>query len=207
MKEEVFEICGMRCKRDISGGILIHIADVAVGLGFERTQVKSGKEYKSIRWDRLVAYLSRVDGVSKNSFLNKEQILYLVNISNNNISSSFLKNKINKIYGKSTAIPVKRKEIEFCDVLMDQLDVFGFDLVCQKQCMGYRIDFYIPKIKLAIEYDEGHHLNKANIISDSIRQAEIEKKLGCTFIRLDHNDSHAKNAAIVLKQIFLTNKL
>jgi len=47
----------------------------------------------------------------------------------------------------------------------------------------YLIDLYFVDAKLAIECDERPHLKKAHQMDDEIRQAYIESKLGCTFIR------------------------
>ena len=47
----------------------------------------------------------------------------------------------------------------------------------------YKIDAYLPAIKLAIEIDEEYHLN--NLVNDNIRQKFIEQTLGCTFIRIN----------------------
>lgn len=55
----------------------------------------------------------------------------------------------------------------------------------------YRIDWYIPDLKIAIEFDEDHHDNPTNYELDSIRQKEIEKELGCVFLRFSqkyHNN-------------------
>lgn len=50
------------------------------------------------------------------------------------------------------------------------------------QCTdAYRIDLYFPKYRLAIECDESFH--KYNKEEDVARQADIEKRLQCTFIR------------------------
>ena len=45
----------------------------------------------------------------------------------------------------------------------------------------YTIDWYIPQLKIAIEFDEDWH--KATIEYDQKRQREIEEHLQCNFIR------------------------
>jgi len=47
---------------------------------------------------------------------------------------------------------------------------------------NYRIDFYFPKLNLAVEYDENHH--RFQFIEDMKRQKEIIKLIGCKFIRV-----------------------
>ena len=52
----------------------------------------------------------------------------------------------------------------------------------QYNCGKYFIDFYDEDLKLALEYDEEHHIN--NTIQDRVRQNTIENILGCKFIRV-----------------------
>ena len=51
----------------------------------------------------------------------------------------------------------------------------------------YMIDFYLPKMKLAIEVDEhGHKDRKPE--KEKTRQKDIEECLGCTFIRINPDE-------------------
>ena len=54
----------------------------------------------------------------------------------------------------------------------------------QHNVLGYRIDAYFPKYKLAIEVDEQGH-NERDIDYEIERQKAIENKLGCEFIRMN----------------------
>ena len=47
-------------------------------------------------------------------------------------------------------------------------------IILQHNVLGYRIDAYVPKCKLAIEVDEQGHNNR-NIIYETERQKAIEK--------------------------------
>ena len=49
--------------------------------------------------------------------------------------------------------------------------------------LGYRIDIYFHKYKLAIEVDELRHTNR-NINNEIERQKALEKELNCIFIRI-----------------------
>ena len=53
--------------------------------------------------------------------------------------------------------------------------------------LGYRIDLYFHKYKLAIEVDELGH-NDRNIDYEIQRQRAIEKELGCVFIRINPDE-------------------
>ena len=53
-------ICDVRCYEK-DGVVYLHIEDVARGLGFERTELKNGVEYKSIRWERVEGFLDELN--------------------------------------------------------------------------------------------------------------------------------------------------
>ena len=57
-------------------------------------------------------------------------------------------------------------------------------IILQHNVLGYRIDAYFPKYKLAIEVDEQGH-NDRDVDYDIGRQKAIEKDLGCEFIRIN----------------------
>lgn len=56
-----------------------------------------------------------------------------------------------------------------------------------KKSFPYSIDFYIPSLNLAIEFDEKYHKSKNQKEKDNIRQLEIEHSLGCDFYRIDES--------------------
>ena len=51
----------------------------------------------------------------------------------------------------------------------------------------YYIDAYFPDLNLAVEIDEPHHVRQHE--ADSIREQEIKKKIGCSFIRINCDES------------------
>jgi len=80
-----------------------------------------------------------------------------------------------------------RVELEFYKHIKDYLDELDINVEPQYKVLNYRIDFYIPELKIAIEYDEPYHNSKENQIKDVKRQTLIEQELGCTFVRIpDH---------------------
>ena len=56
--------------------------------------------------------------------------------------------------------------------------------ILQYNVLGYRIDAYSSKYKLAIEVDEQGH-NDRDIDYETKRQKAIEKELGCEFVRIN----------------------
>jgi phage anti-repressor protein/very-short-patch-repair endonuclease len=80
--------------------------------------------------------------------------------------------------------PRTRKEELF---YFDLCQIFNkiVDIIPQYSVLNYKIDFYIPKINLAIEYDEIAHVYYKN---DDIRQKEIQDEIKCEFIRIKEGD-------------------
>lgn len=94
-----------------------------------------------------------------------------------------------------------RFEISFGNMLIEALKELGLEIIPQYRVNNYRIDFYIPKYNIAVEYDEEQHYTKENRIKDNIRQSHIENKLGAKFIRCDYRDSDIKNLVKVIKEV------
>ena len=51
------------------------------------------------------------------------------------------------------------------------------------------IDFYLPKRKLAIEFDELGHFDRDQI-TENKRQTELEKYFGCTFVKINPDEKY-----------------
>jgi very-short-patch-repair endonuclease len=66
---------------------------------------------------------------------------------------------------------------------------------------GYRIDLYLPDLKLAIECDERGHKHYS-ILKHEFRQHYIEQKMQCQFIRFDPHKEEF-NIGTVINKIFL----
>ena len=54
---------------------------------------------------------------------------------------------------------IKRQEIEFINQLEKALKSFNIQGEKQFKVLSYRIDYYIPSLNIAIEYDENDHSN------------------------------------------------
>lgn len=94
-----------------------------------------------------------------------------------------------------------RKEITFINELEDALKPFNIEGIRQFNILSYRIDYYIPSLKIAIEYDENEHKDYSYEAHEG-RQQEIEKKLGCRFIRVSDKNTNSYNIGFVIKNIF-----
>lgn len=77
-----------------------------------------------------------------------------------------------------------RDELVFGEEVVERLFA-GYTIIRQFLVFGgkYKIDWYVPELRLAIEFDEAHHRSHKNSAADAARQAEIEAALGCRFLR------------------------
>ena len=75
-----------------TGTAYLNLEDVARGLGFEKTEIKNGKEYKSIRWSRINDYLYS-EGFdqkwSKDNFIPENAFYSLCMIADSQIAKKF----------------------------------------------------------------------------------------------------------------------
>ena len=77
-------------------------------------------------------------------------------------------------------------------VLKSIKDAFeGEDMQTQYSVLGYRIDLYIHKYKLAIEVDELGHADR-NLSNEIERQKALEKERDCVFIRINPDEENFK---------------
>ena len=94
-----------------------------------------------------------------------------------------------------------REEIEFIDQLEETLKPFNLIGIRQYKINSYMIDYYIPSLNLAIEYDENDHKSYSYEAHEG-RQKEIEDTLKCRFIRVTDNNTNNFNIGLVLKEMF-----
>ena len=131
----------------------------------------------------------------------------LSNMCNNSKGINFYNYLMNNYfdfnYKKVTTI---RKEIVFLDKLEEALKSFNSIGIRQYRVEGYRIDYYIKELNIAIEYDENGHANYAYEKEEG-RQKEIENKLDCSFIRISDKNSDEYNIGYVIKELFKINKV
>ena len=92
-------------------------------------------------------------------------------------------------------------ETEFVNKLEESLKVINItDGIRQYSVLNYKIDYYIPSLNIAIEYDESNH-KYYTYEEHKGRQKEIENELGCYFIRVTDKHSDEYNLGLVLNEI------
>lgn len=133
------------------------------------------------------------------NFLTKNGIYRLISASNKITYER--KVELLNFFEIEEIVPLfERKECIFIEQLEEFLSEYNLKGVKQYSVLNYRIDYYIPELKLAIEYDENNH-NSYSYEAQEGRQKQIEKELGCKFVRLSDNCSDLKNMAKVSKYI------
>ena len=95
----------------------------------------------------------------------------------------------------------QRLEYLFRNELEDFIFKLGYKLETQKPVLNnkYRIDFYIPALNLAIEYDEHEHRFKKQ--EDLDREFKIHNEIQCSFIRINQDMSVGEALGLISKYI------
>ncbi|MFU2417251.1 BRO family protein [Peptacetobacter sp. AB800] len=187
----------------LEGKILFNARDVAKVL-----DIKNINDNLRKMNDKQVVLLKKSDIQNINfrklnnrgeNFLTKDGIYKI--ISSSNKMTYERKVELLNFFGIEEIVPLfERKECLFVEQLEEFLSEYNLKGIKQYPILNYRIDYYIPQIKLAIEYDENNH-NSYSYETQEGRQKQIEKELGCKFVRLSDNCSDLKNIAKVSKYI------
>lgn len=81
---------------------------------------------------------------------------------------------------------LRRPELNFLDSIVPFLKHQSIDFSTQHPVLDYRIDLFLPKENIAIEFDEMEH--RYTVEKDQYRQARIESYLGCRFLRVPEDE-------------------
>lgn len=136
--------------------------------------------------------------------LNANGLQKLLGISKFSADTKGICECIKRLGGNESVVySLNREETEFEYCLREALKPFNLEIKTQLSVCDnkYRIDFYIPSLNIAIEYDENGHKNYSYENHEG-RQKEIENELGCRFIRVTDSNSHSFNVGQVIKEIF-----
>lgn len=117
------------------------------------------------------------------------------------LTESEIAEKVRKDITGVKNIGTTRKEITFINELEDALEPFNIEGIRQFNISSYRIDYYIPSLKIAVEYDENEHKGYSYEAHEG-RQQQIEKELDCRFIRVTDKNTNAYNIGLIIKNIF-----
>ena len=90
-----------------------------------------------------------------------------------------------KFWGINSHDVINTKEQTVLRSIKDAFE--GEDVQAQYTVIGYRIDLYFHKHKLAIEVDELGHADR-NLDNEIERQKPLERELNCVFIRINPDE-------------------
>lgn len=119
---------------------------------------------------------------------------------NKNIMYNNYEESDDSLYIDFKYIKPERKEITFLNDLEKVLKALRINGIRQYRVFDYRIDYYIPSLNIAIEYDENNHKNYTYEQHEG-RQKKIEKELGCKFIRISDEFTNEENVLMVMDSI------
>lgn len=126
------------------------------------------------------------------------------------INSNSLNNEAKKEFAKKFGLelePVAPCYSKFIYNLKEILEYLGIHSIRDYKLMHeYRIDLYIPKYRLAIEYYDNSCNSKKDFTDIALRELTIKKVFDCNFIRLHDIDSDNKNIANVINKILEIEK-
>lgn len=179
------------------------------GLGLNRSEwsrwykanIEKNNFFKeNVDWTRFVITPKRGGKPITDFTISIEFAKHIINSAktiNSNVKINILKNL--KLDDKIDLLA--RKEIEFLSKLEESISPFNLKGINQYTVLNYKIDYYIPDLNIAIEYDENDHRNYSYKAHEG-RQKEIEKELGCRFIRISDKNSDEYNIGLVIKEMF-----
>ena len=179
--------------------------DVASILGYK--EPRSAVSKKVDEEDKKVNEIDTTRGKQKMTIIN-ENGLYNLLAKSQTLSIAYKTDLKNWLVSlgliQDELLLIERKEIKFLDKLQEALKPFDLEGIKQYKILNYRIDFYIPKLNIAIEYDENEHKDYSYKQQQG-RQKEIENSLGCDFIRISDKQNDEYNIGLVL--LHISNKL
>lgn len=172
--------------------------DVAEVLGYARP-TKTIQDHVDAEDKKSIKIVDSIGRLQNTPVINERGVYCLLQRSRlSNIQKQELLSSLNL---KEKFVLTSRKEIEFIDQLEETLKPFNLIGIRQYKINSYRIDYYIPSLNLAIEYDENDHRGYSYEAHEG-RQKEIEDTLKCRFIRVTDDNTNNFNIGLVLKEMF-----
>jgi very-short-patch-repair endonuclease len=181
--------------------------DVANVLGYIRKdgRVDTNAMIRKLDSDDVREIADEFESSSKMSrklaIINKVGLIKLVGITRK-ISRKEKLHFLNTLGVSSNVLVMQSfKETEFGEMLIDTLSGFNpnIKIIRQFNVLQYNIDFYVPKYKIAIEFDEISHKHRTQ--EDTRRESRIKNILQCEFIRIKENDNLHKKIGEVLAKL------
>lgn len=135
-----------------------------------------------VKYQRLRKYLSITPGKPIPAYIDQVSILKLLTTVRRVIPKDLYIG-----FGLSPYAIVLTTEQTYIGIIVNSFkDIL--DIKLQFAVGDYKVDAYIPELKLAVECDEFGHQD-IDLDYENERQLFIEKTIGCTFLRFNPHDS------------------
>jgi very-short-patch-repair endonuclease/biotin operon repressor len=171
------------CKNVIN---LNEILNSSIQRLFEKSDIEYFRKTFGTRW-------------ANTQFIKESDVWRLIHKSQK-VTEQEKKNIVNFFDFTKTEIFTSRQEIEFGKELKNFIKtIYNLEVQTQYFVKNYKLDFYIPELNLAIEFDEKHH--KYQKEEDKKRANEIKNILNCKFVRVSEEQSIGEQLGLVMKAI------
>ena len=173
--KETYENNGIEVITDKFGKLWLNERHVQEQLGHKNLPALTNKydeKYKKCRYE-----LNELTKQSHRRFIHVDLALKVIMDCRTDESCKFKRN-----LGFTLHDVINTKEQTVINSIKDAFE--GENMQTQYTVLGYRIDLYFHKYKLAIEVDELGH-NDRNIDYEIQRQKALERELNCVFIRIN----------------------
>lgn len=178
-------------KENVKNNMAIDRADIIKGIGLSE---KCENNFQVI--SNITTYLNDMGLITKN-----KKCITEIKENNNFQTKHIIEYSLNtEDKYKLENLMLIRNEHIFLDLLEKKLKTFNLEGIRQYKILSYKVDYYIPSLNIAIEYDEYGHRGYSYNRQEG-RQKEIEKEIGCKFIRVSSKSSNEENVNKILSFI------
>lgn len=178
--------------------------DIAKALGYKKPNDAVNQHCRSMAKYKI-PHPQNNNKIMKANIISEDDVINLImncKIKTDTYKTNLLSWLINsKLINNKIVMVNNRKEIKYFEKLKNVFISLNLELSQQYHVLSYKLDGYIPKLNIAIEYDEKSH-KYYTYKQQEDRQNQIEKELGCKFIRIIDNKSDEENIGIVLRELF-----
>jgi very-short-patch-repair endonuclease len=146
----------------------------------------------------------------KNRQWTKEQIeKHKQSINNPKRLEILRKHRLNQIKKSGGTAAFNELACKYFNMINKKLKLNGYHALNggEKEFIGYSLDYYDPKLKLIIEWDEKRHHEPKIREKDLIRQEKLLNALQCQFYRIDEKNKKVYKVDNNFTNTDLTKKL
>ena len=177
--KETYENNGIEAIGDNMGNLWLNEKHIEEELGHKNLAVvtiKCDSVYKKHRYELV----NNPEKQPNRRFLRSDLALKIIMNCRTDESCNLKRNLVFNLYDV-----INTKEQTVLESIKEAFQ--GEDMQTQYPTLGYRIDLYFHKYRLAIEVDELGHANR-NLSDEINRQKALERERNCVFIRINPDE-------------------